>query len=425
MTRRIHYAWFVAATTFAILLCAAAVRATPSVFIVPLQHEFGWNRALISGAVSVNLMLYGLVGPFAAAVMHRFGIRRTIMVALAVMAGGVALTNSMSAPWQLYACWGVLVGLASGATASVLGATIVQRWFVARRGLMMGLLTASAATGQLVFLPIMASYVVSDGWRSVATAIPVVVLALIPIVALIVRNRPEDVGLRAYGAAADAPPTSSAPAGNPFGHALGALRRATHHRDFWLLAFSFFICGATTNGLIGTHLVPACMDHGIPEVKAAGLLATMGVFDLIGTTASGWLTDRYDSRRLLAVYYGLRGLALLYLPLAFGTDVFGLPAFAVFYGLDWIATVPPTLRLTVEAVGPADGPIVFGWILAAHQLGAGAGALTAGIVRTEVETYTPAWLGAGIICLIATVVVLRIGRRAPRTAATPSLASGG
>jgi sugar phosphate permease len=419
---RVHYAWVVAAVTFVILLSAAAVRATPSVIIVPLQHETGWSRALISGAVSVNLVLYGLVGPFAAAVMQRFGIRRTILVALVVMATGVVLASYLDAAWQLYACWGVLVGVATGATASVLGATIVQRWFVARRGLVMGLLTASAATGQLVFLPVMAAYIESDGWRPVARAIAVIVLVLVPIVGLILRDRPADLGLRPYGAAPDAPEPAR-PVGNPFALAVGALRRATHHRDFWLLAASFFVCGATTNGLIGTHLVPACMDHGIPEVKAAGLLATMGIFDLIGTTASGWLSDRYDSRRLLAVYYGLRGVALLYLPIAFGTEVFGLPAFAVFYGLDWIATVPPTLRLTVDAVGPVDGPIVFGWIFTAHQIGAGVGALAAGVVRTEVETYTPAWLGAGIICLLAAVIVLRIGRTAAHRRTVAALAA--
>ena len=423
MTRpRIHYAWYVAATTFVVLLCAAAVRATPSVIIVPLQEEFGWSRALISGAISVNLLLYGLVGPFAAAIMQRFGIRRTIMIALAVMAAGVALTNRMTEPWQLYASWGLLVGVAAGSMATVLGATIVQRWFASRRGLMMGVLTASAATGQLVFLPIMAAFVVSDGWQPVVLIIALVLLAIIPIVGLVVRDRPEDIGALPYGAdPATAPPPPVA--GNPFANALGALRRATHHRDFWLLAVSFFICGATTNGLIQTHLVPACMDHGIPEVKAAGLLATMGVFDLVGTTASGWLSDRYDNRKLLAIYYGLRGLALLYLPLAFGADVFGLPAFAIFYGLDWIATVPPTLRLTVEAVGPVDGPVVFGWIFAARQVGASFGALAAGVVRTEASTYTPAWLGAGIICLIATAVVLRIGRGAPRP--MPALATRG
>ena len=425
--RRVHYAWIVAAATFIVLLSAAAVRATPGVLMVPLQNELGWSRAMISGAVSVNLVLYGLVGPFAAAIMQRFGIRRTIMIALAVMATGVALTNLMHAPWQLYACWGVLVGVATGTTASVLGATIVQRWFVARRGLVIGILTASAATGQLVFLPAMAAFVQSDGWRPVVLVIAAIMLGLIPIVGLVVRDRPEQLGLRPYGTDLAAPIVPPAVVGNPFALAIGALRRATHHRDFWLLAVSFFICGATTNGLIGTHLIPACMDHGIPEVKAAGLLATMGIFDLVGTTASGWLSDRYDSRRLLAVYYGLRGVALLYLPIAFGVEVFGLPAFAVFYGLDWIATVPPTLKLTVDAVGPVDGPIVFGWIFTSHQIGAAAGALAAGIIRTEVETYTPAWVGAGAICLAASVIVLRIGRRIPRAPAVaqPAAATAG
>jgi predicted MFS family arabinose efflux permease len=304
----------------------------------------------------------------------------------------------------------------------VLGATIVQRWFAACRGLVIGVLTASAATGQLVFLPAMAAYVQSDGWRPVALAIAGFMVVLIPVIGLVMRDRPEDLGLRPYGTDPAAPVAPPAAIGNPFALAIGALGRATRHRDFWLLAVSFFICGATTNGLIGTHLIPACMDHGIPEVKAAGLLATMGIFDLVGTTASGWLSDRFDSRRLLAMYYGLRGLALIYLPIAFGVEVVGLPAFAVFYGLDWIATVPPTLKLTIDAVGPVDGPIVFGWIFTAHQLGAGVGALAAGIIRTEVDTYTPAWLGAGAICLAAAVVVLRIGRRQRPVAAAPELA---
>lgn len=417
--KKIHYAWFVAAVTFVILLTAAAVRATPGLLILPLQHEFGWSPALISGAVSINLMLYGLIGPFAAAVMQRFGVRRTVLVALALLAGSVALTSQMKASWQLYVCWGVLVGVSTGAMASVLGATISQRWFLARRGLVIGLLTASAASGQMVFVPLMARYVQSHGWRALAIAIAVVMLALVPIVALIMRDRPEDLGLRPYGAAPDAPPAPRA-TGNPLGLAIGALVRATRHRDFWLLAVSFFVCGATTNGLIQTHLIPACADHHIPETEAASLIAMMGVFDLVGTTASGWLSDRYDSRKLLFVYYGLRGVALLYLPAAFGVEVFGLPAFAVFYGLDWIATVPPTLKLTIQTVGPIDGPIVFGWIFSAHQLGAGAGAFIAGVVRTETATYTAAWLGAGVICIAAAVLVLRIGR-----AVVPRLTAAG
>jgi predicted MFS family arabinose efflux permease len=417
VTRRpLHHAWIVAAVTFVVLLGAAGVRATPSVLIVPLEREFGWNRALISSAVSVNLVLYGLVGPFAAAVMQSFGIRRTVMASLALVATGAALTTTMRQPWQLVLFWGVLVGLGTGTTAMVLGATVVQRWFAARRGLVLGILTASTATGQLIFLPILASLVESRGWRASSFTVAGVLVLVIPIVFLAMRERPADLGLLPYGASPDDPPLAT-PRVNPLANALGALRRAARQRDFWLLAGSFFVCGATTNGLVGTHLVPACMDHGITEVRAASLLAVMGIFDLIGTTASGWLSDRHDSRWLLFWYYGLRGAALLYLPAAFGFHVLGLPVFAVFYGLDWIATVPPTVRLTTEAVGPADGPIVFGWIVAAHQIGAGLGALGAGIVRTELATYTPAWVAAGLICMLAALAVLAIGRGQRRIAA--------
>jgi predicted MFS family arabinose efflux permease len=409
MRHPVHHAWKVAAVIFVVLLAAAGVRATPSVLIVPLEQEFGWNRALISSAVSVNLVLYGLVGPFAAAFMQSVGIRRTVIASLALAATGVALTTAMRTPWQLVLFWRVLVGLGTGATAMVLGATIVQRWFIAQRGLVMGVLTASTATGQLVFLPILASLVGRSGWRSVSVVVAGTLLLVIPIVFFVVRDRPSDLGLLPYGASPD-DPQIALPRANPLANALGALARAAGQRDFWLLAASFFVCGATTNGLIGTHLVPACVDHGISEVRAASLLALMGVFDLVGTTASGWLSDRWDNRWLLFWYYGLRGAALLYLPAAFGIEVFGLPVFAVFYGLDWIATVPPTVRLTTDAVGPDDGPIVFGWIVAAHQIGAGLGALGAGVVRTELSTYTPAGVTAGLICMVAAVMVLGIGR---------------
>ncbi len=409
--RSIHYAWVVVAAVFVVLLCAAGVRATPGVFMVSLERDLGWSRTLISAAVSVNLVLYGLVGPFAAALMQGFGIRRTMVVSLGIIAIGVALTTFMSEPWQLVAFWGVLVGLGTGTTAMVLGATVAQRWFVTRRGFVMGILTASAATGQMVFLPLLAAMVERHGWRQVSSGIAIVVALLIPLVAWLVRDRPADLGLRPYGASVELD-EEARPAANPVKTALAVLARGAGRRDFWLLAGSFFICGATTNGLVGTHLIPACVDHGIPEVRAAGLLALMGIFDLVGTTGSGWLSDRFDSRWLLFWYYGLRGVALLYLPAAFGIAVFGLPLFAVFYGLDWIATVPPTFRLTVQTMGATDGPIAFGWIVAAHQIGAGAGALGAGVIRTNVETYTPAWVAAGIICIAASFVVLRIGRGA-------------
>jgi predicted MFS family arabinose efflux permease len=311
------------------------------------------------------------------------------------------------------ATWGVLVGLGTGTTAMVLGATVVSRWFVTRRGMVMGVLTASTATGQMLFLPLEAHVVEHYGWRMVTVLVASVLALLLPLVALLVRDRPSDLGLLPYGAS---PETAAvAPSRqNPLANALRVLRESAHKADFWLLAGSFFVCGATTNGLVGTHLIPACIDHGIPEVRAAGLLAVMGVFDLVGTTASGWLSDRFDSRKLLFWYYGLRGLALLWLPQAFDATVLGLPLFAVFYGLDWIATVPPTVRLTTEAVGVRDAPIAFGWIVASHQIGAGIGALGAGVIRSRLTTYTPAWIAAGAICLLAALIVLRIGRRAPR-----------
>jgi predicted MFS family arabinose efflux permease len=415
MIRKIHPAFVVASAVFIVLLCAAAVRATPSILIVPLEREFGWSRALLSSAVSVNLLLYGLVGPFAAALMERFGIRRTVIASLALICAGVALTSQMRASWQLLLTWGLLVGLGTGTTAMVLGATVVNRWFVERRGTMMGILTASTATGQMLFLPVEAWVVEHHGWRSVTLLVAGVMALLLPLVALLVRDRPSDLGVLPYGATpATRRPEPSRQ--NPLANAVRVLREGARKPDFWLLAGSFFVCGATTNGLVGTHLVPACMDHGIPEVRAAGLLAAMGVFDLLGTTASGWLSDRFDSRKLLFCYYGLRGLSLLWLPQAFDAQVLGLPVFAVFYGLDWIATVPPTVRLTTEAMGVRDAPIAFGWIVASHQIGAAVGALGAGVVRSRLTTYTPAWIVAGAICLVAAAVVLRIGRRGPAVA---------
>jgi len=376
----------------------------------------------LSSAVSVNLVLYGLVGPFAAALMDRFGIRRTVLVSLALIATGVALTSQMRASWQLMLTWGVLVGLGTGTTAMVLGATVVNRWFVERRGTVMGVLTASTATGQMIFLPLEAHVVEQHGWRAVTLLVAGVVAVLLPLVAFLVRDRPADLGVLPYGAPPGTPQAQPSKQ-NPLANALRVLRESARKGDFWLLAGSFFVCGATTNGLVGTHLVPACMDHGIPEVRAAGLLAVMGVFDLIGTTASGWLSDRFDSRKLLFWYYGLRGLSLLWLPQAFDAQVLGLPVFAIFYGLDWIATVPPTVRLTTEAVGTRDAPIAFGWIVASHQIGAGIGALGAGVIRSTLTTYTPAWVAAGCICLIAAIIVLRIGRRAPRVELAPTVAS--
>src|SRR5579862_981314 len=319
---RLHYAWIVAAVAFAVMIVAAGVRAAPSVLMVPLEQEFHWSRATISGAVSVNIVLYGLIGPFAAAAMERFGLRRTILAALATVALGVGLTPWMQTSWQLVLLWGVVVGSGSGVTATVLGAVVVARWFSARRGLVMGVLTASTATGQLLFLPILATLAVDLGWRAVSVACASATLVLLPLVAILVRDRPEQLGLGRYGESPDGTAPRTA-ARNPVGEAFAALGEGLGHRDFWLLAGSFFVCGASTNGLIGTHLIPACVDHGIPEVTAASLLAAMGIFDFFGTTGSGWLSDRFDNRMLLFTYYGLRGLSLLYLPYGFVSEGHG------------------------------------------------------------------------------------------------------
>ena len=421
-SRHPHYAWIVAAVTFAVLLVGAGIRATPSVLIVPLEREFGWSTATISAAVAVNILLYGLLGPFAVAVMERFGLRRTVVSALAILAVGVASTAAITAPWQLVALWGVVVGSGTGMIALVFGATVAGRWFATNRGLVLGLLTASSATGQLVFLPLLASLGTAFGWRVVSLTVAAAALVLIPVVALLLRDRPADLGLPPYGGTAVEPAT--VPTVNPAVRAVRALRTGLASRDWWLLAGSFFVCGASTNGLVGTHLIPACIDHGIPEVQAAGLLAAMGIFDFFGTTASGWLTDRLDSRLLLFWYYGLRGLSLMFLPFAFDHSFAGLSLFAVFYGLDWIATVPPTVRLAERSFGKENAAVMFGWIAAAHQMGAASAAWTAGLVRTGTGSYLGAFVGAGILCLGASLMVLFVGTGRRRGAVVPQAASG-
>ncbi|WP_395674230.1 MFS transporter [Inquilinus sp.] len=404
---RTHYGWVAAGVAFFVLLAAAGVRATPSVLIVPLEQSFGWSRDTISFAIGVNIFLYGLMGPFAAAAMQRFGIRPVIIFALAVLAAAVSASTLITQEWQLVLTWGLFVGFGSGIAAMVFGATIVNRWFHARRGLVMGLLTASTATGSLVFLPILAEVAENFGWKPVAWVVAIAVAAMIPVVFLLLPERPQDVGLGRLGEAPGAAPTAAT--GNPIVTAFRILGRASKKRDFWLLAGSFFVCGLTTNGLIGTHLIAACIDQGIPATTGALLLAAMGIFDLIGTTASGWLSDRYSSRKLLFWYYGLRGLSLIYLPFS-GFSFYGLSVFAVFYGLDWIATVPPTLKLTNDAFGKDDAPVVFGWIAASHQVGAATAAFGAGVVRTAMDGYLLAFLVAGVICVATAFMVLAIGR---------------
>jgi sugar phosphate permease len=407
---RIHYGWIVALLTFLTMLAAAGALSSAGVLIVPLEKWFGWRRATVSSAVSLRIVLYGLIGPFAAAFMERFGIRFTMVLALVITATGIALTTLVTAPWQLILLWGVVVGCGTGMTGMTMGAVVVNRWFKERRGLVMGLLTASSATGQLLFLPLMASVIVNRGWQTAVLLIAGAMFLMVAPVAIFVRNRPEDIGLLAVGQVLPAATTVSRVPRSPVATAFRCLVKASYSRQFWLLFASFFVCGASTAGLIGTHLVPACMDHGIPEVRAAGLLAMMGVFDLIGTTLSGWLSDRWDSRYLLFWYYGLRGLALIYLPYAMDMSFYGLPLFAVFYGLDWIATVPPTVRLVTENFGTEDGGVVWGWLVAGHQVGGGLAALAAGVVRTVYGSYLFAFISGGVLCVVAALLVLGLDR---------------
>jgi sugar phosphate permease len=419
---RPHLAWLVAAVTFVTLLGASGFRSTPGVLIVPLEDEFGWSRTTISAAVSVNLLLFGLSGPFAAAAMNRFGIRRVVLAALGAVATGSGLTVVMTAAWQLILLWGVVVGLGTGAMAGVLAATVANRWFVARRGLVVGALTAASATGQLVFLPLLANLTVGPGWRWASVAVTAGALLVAPLVLAFLRDSPATVGLTPYGSPPDTPVAPPATPANPVGTALRALRDASHTRAFWLLAGSFAICGATTNGLIGTHLIPAAHDHGIPQTTAAGLLALVGLFDIAGTIGSGWLTDRIDPRRLLLWYYGLRGVALLVLAPALADGGTGLVGFVVIYGLDWVATVPPTVALCTEVYGRERGPIVFGWVFASHQIGAAVAATAAGAIRTALGDYLVAFLAAASLCLIAALITQVVRSPRPVAPGTPAAA---
>ncbi|KAF3999087.1 MFS transporter [Glaciimonas immobilis] len=421
---RFSYVWIVVGITFLVLLAAAGIRATPSVMILPLEHEFGWTVTTISFVISVNIALYGLIGPFSAAAMQRYGIRPIVLGALVLLAVGTALSTFMTMPWHMVLAWGILVGAGSGVAANTLAATIVSRWFETRRGLAMGLLTASSATGQMVFLPLMAYMVEHFGWRSVAILVATVAAIAIPLVAIFLPERPQDIGLKRYGQLEELPHENTATLKNPLSIAFDALRKVVKVRDFWLLFFSFFICGMSTNGYIGSHFIAMCGDYGITAVGGASILAMMGLLDLVGTTMSGWLSDRFNPRVLLFWYYSLRGIALIFLPHAFGLSYYGLPIFAIFYGLDWIATVPPTVRLANDVFGRLAAPIVFGWIVAGHQLGAATATMLAGTLRNSLGTYTASSMMMGAACLIAGVLVLKIkGQRIDGGLITPTPAT--
>jgi MFS family permease len=431
---RLHPAWVAAGVAFVALLCAAGFRAAPGVLMVPLQEEFGWSRGLVSLAVGVNLVLFGLTAPFAAALMERFGVRAVTSVALLLIAAGSGLSVGVTSSWQLVLLWGVLIGLGTGSMALVFAAIVANRWFVRRRGLVMGVLTAASATGQLVFLPVVALMSERSGWRSASLVVAAAALAVIPLVLLRLRDSPAELGVAPYGAPTGLPvdsrgtvtwPSATLPVRGPTSETFGPSERGTpgaarraveilgeaaRTRTFWALAGGFAICGASTNGLIATHFIPSAHDHGMPETTAAGLLAVVGVFDIVGTVASGWLTDKVNPRLLLAAYYSLRGAGLLMLPGLLSDSLHpSIIAFVVVYGLDWVATVPPTAALCREAFGEA-GSVVFGWVFAAHQIGAAVVSVGAGVIRDTTGQYTMAWVGAACLCLVAAFVSTRVGR---------------
>ena len=404
--------------TFVTLAITAGFRSASSVLIIPLEDSFGWGREQVSLAVAINVLVYGLVAPFAAALMERFGIRRVVMSALLSVSAGAGLTIFMNAPWQLMALWGFVVGASTGSLALVFAATVANRWFVEKRGIVIGVLTASSATGQLIFLPGLSRIAEVNGWKSVSLTITFVALALLPLVWLFLKERPQDVGVLPYGAPDNwQPPAKSSMSAGAL--AIDTLKQASKKKDFWYLFGSFFVCGLSTNGLIGTHFIPAAHDHGMGTTTAASLLALVGVFDLVGTIASGWLTDKYDPRKLLFFYYGFRGLSLLLLPsILFASIHPSTLVFVIFYGLDWVATVPPTIMLCRTIMGPERATVVYGWVFVAHQIGGAIAAFGAAVLRVQFGDYAIAFYISAVLCLITSYFVLQIAKGQSREAIT-------
>ena len=410
MKRKVHPGWIAAVVTFFTLMATAGFRSAPSVLIVPLEDAFGWSRSQIAMAVSINVLLFGLVAPFAAALMERFTVRRVVMSALMVVAISSSSTIFMTQPWHLWALWGIGVGTGAGSMALVFAATIANRWFVARKGIVVGALTAATATGQLVFLPLLSQFAVTYGWKSVSLTVGGASAAVVPFIYFFLRERPESLGITPYGAPEDWQP--DAPHELSAGKlAIDTAVQSAKSKDFWILFGTFFVCGLSTNGLIGTHFIPAAHDHGMPTTVAAGLLALIGVFDVVGTIFSGYLTDRIDPRKLLFFYYGLRGLSLFLLPsILFSTLHPSTLVFIIFYGLDWVATVPPTIVLCRQVLGPQRATVVYGWVFVGHQIGASVAAIGAALLRVKLGDYALSFYISATMCLVAALAVLQIAK---------------
>ncbi|WP_094606728.1 L-lactate transporter [Sporomusa silvacetica DSM 10669] len=402
----LHYSWIILLTTFLALILAAGIRSTPGVLIIPFEHYFGWSQSAISLALAINLLLYGLCGPFAATLLDLYGTRRTMALALGLIAVGAALSSQMNATWHLTVLWGVVIGTGSGFFSPVLGTVVANRWFTKRRGLVIGIFSAAGSAGQLIFLPLFSKLLEIYTWQIVTWFIACSAISVMIIVSLLMRNDPRDIGLLPYGAS-QAASTNYTKEDKSFTVVITGFKNAVTNRDFWLLTSSFVVCGITSSGLIGTHFIPACADHGISEVRAAGMLSISGIFNLLGATAAGWLSDKFDNRWLLFWFYALRGVTLAWLPFNLASDTYNLAIFIVFYGLDWVATVPPTVRLTTDIFGKQSG-IVFGWMMVFHQAGAALAAFSSGALHTLLGSYQWPFISGGILCLLACGLVVKI-----------------
>lgn len=410
--KRIHYSWLILFIAFFSILAAGIVRSASGVFIVPFETDFGWERSTISFAFALSLFLYGISGPFMAALIEVTGVKKMMMAAMATLLVGVSLTFVMSKSWQLVLIWGVMIGLGSSLFLTVLSSHIVNQWFGKRRGLALGILTASTATGQLILLPLLAMLVESYSWKWAIGLVFLLAFVMLCVIGLFMKNSPKEIGILPYGVEEKWDENENKQKKNPITIAFQTLSEAVRVKEFWLLAGSFFVCGLSSSGLIGTHFISYCLGFGFTAVAAASMLSLMGIFDLVGTTLSGWLSDRFDNRWLLFWYYGLRGFALLLLPFALAKgSIVLLVIFSIFYGLDWIATVPPTVNISRQIFGIEKSVVVYGWIFAAHQLGSAVAASGAGWMYQTFNSYSWAFMLAGVFCLLASLFVLVIKKQ--------------
>ncbi|MFJ7646238.1 MFS transporter [Lysinibacillus sp. NPDC097279] len=410
--KRIHYSWFILSITFFSIIVAGITLSSSGVFIGPFEHEFGWDRSVIAMAFAISLFLYGISGPFMAALLEVLGLKKMMLAAMTILMIGISLTLLMQQAWQLIIIWGFIIGLGASLFLTVLSPFVANHWFEKRRGLALGILTASTATGQLVLLPILAMIIENSSWRWAIVLIMVLSAIMFFIILVFMKNKPKDVGVLAYGLEEEKSESVIVEKKNPIIIAFNGLFTAVKVKEFWLLAGSFFICGLSTSGLIGTHFVSYCISFGVPLVTAASFLSFMGIFNLVGTTLSGWLSDRFDNRWLLFWYYLLRGASLVLLPYALMQGSLTLLIiFTAFYGLDWIATVPPTVNISRQIFGTQKSGIIYGWIFASHQAGAAVAAYGGGLIYKFFNSYTWAFFLAGVFCVLASLFVIIVKKQ--------------